>query len=158
MASMLRGNRNTADARREPANGSLLRTLGRAIYGGYFLFNGINHFANRRLLVEQAGSKRVPVPEVVVLSSGAVLVAGGLSLITGIAPKTGASLITVFLIGATPLMHDFWELEDPQLRVQEFINFTKNMALVGAACLAAASPHGSASALPPRNPDALLAT
>jgi len=158
MAYALPRNRDVADARCETATGSLLRTLGRVIYGGYFLFNGINHFTNRRMLAEHAGSKRVPVPEAAVLGSGAILVAGGLSMMTGIAPRAGATLITTFLLGATPLMHDFWEIEDPEQRVQEFINFTKNMALVGAACLAA-TPHGPAPiGLTARDADDLLAT
>jgi hypothetical protein len=30
-------------------------------------------------------------------------------------------------------MHDFWGIEDPNQRVNEMVNFTKNMALLGAA-------------------------
>jgi putative oxidoreductase len=30
-------------------------------------------------------------------------------------------------------MHDFWKVEDPQRRQAEMINFSKNMALLGAA-------------------------
>jgi uncharacterized membrane protein YphA (DoxX/SURF4 family) len=33
---------------------------GRAIFGGYFLYNGINHFVNRDALVEYARAKGVP--------------------------------------------------------------------------------------------------
>ncbi len=158
MADALRRTRDVADARSETGRRSLLRTLGRVIYGGYFLFNGINHFTNRRTLAEHAGSKRVPVPEVAVMGSGAILVAGGLSLMTGIAPRAGATLITTFLLGATPLIHDFWEIEDPEQRIQEFINFTRNMALVGGACLAAASPEPPPGGTSIRDLDDLLAT
>ena len=30
-------------------------------------------------------------------------------------------------------MHDFWRIEDPQQRMHETINFTKNLALLGGA-------------------------
>lgn len=87
-----------------------------------------------------ARSKGVPYPEVAVAGSGAMLVLGGLSLLTGVKPKTGASLIAAFLLGVTPKMHDFWRFEGEQ-RMQEMINFTKNVALLGGAAVAAAVPE-----------------
>lgn len=38
-----------------------------------------------------------------------------------------------FLAGVSPLMHDFWRDEDPQARMNNMINFLKNMALAGGA-------------------------
>ncbi|HJR59984.1 MAG TPA: DoxX family protein [Vicinamibacterales bacterium] len=114
---------------------------GRAILGGYFLYNGINHFVNRQMLVEYAGSKGVPAPAVAVAASGVLIVAGGLSVIAGIWPKVGAGLISTFLLGVSPQMHAFWKEQEPQSRMQEMVNFTKNMALVGASLLAAAHPE-----------------
>jgi hypothetical protein len=38
-------------------------------------------------------------------------------------------------------MHAFWKEQEPQQRMQEMVNFTKNMALVGACLLAAARPE-----------------
>ena len=32
-------------------------------------------------------------------------------------------------------MHDFWHIEDPGQRSNDMINFTKNMALLGAALM-----------------------
>src|SRR5438045_9582091 len=43
---------------------------GRAIFGGYFLYNGINHFVNREMLAPYAASQRVPAPDVAVAASG----------------------------------------------------------------------------------------
>src|SRR6185369_13563503 len=33
---------------------------GRVIFGGYFLYNGINHFLNRKMMADYARSKGVP--------------------------------------------------------------------------------------------------
>jgi hypothetical protein len=37
-------------------------------------------------------------------------------------------------------MHDFWNLGEPQ-RMQEMVQFLKNMALIGGTCFAAAVPE-----------------
>lgn len=114
---------------------------GRLIFGGYFLYNGINHFLNRKMLVDYARSKEVPAPDVAVAASGLMILAGGLSVLTGLQPKVGAGLISAFLLGVSPQMHAFWKEEDAQQRIQEMVNFTKNMALVGSSLLVAAHPE-----------------
>jgi putative oxidoreductase len=115
--------------------------VGRILYGGFFLYNGISHFVNRDSMVEYARSKNVPLPRAAVLGSGALLVLGGLSLATGMRPKVGAALVTTFLAGVTPKMHDFWTVTDGQQRTNELINFTKNLALLGGAAFAASVPE-----------------
>jgi putative oxidoreductase len=115
--------------------------LGRALFGGYFLYNAINHFMNRGMMTEYARSKGVRSPDVAVLGSGAMIGLGGLSLLTGLYPKAGASLIVAFLLGVTPQMHAFWDVEDEQQRTTELVNFMKNIALIGGASLAAAIPE-----------------
>jgi uncharacterized membrane protein YphA (DoxX/SURF4 family) len=45
----------------------------------------------------------------------------------------GAAALVGFLAGVTPIMHDFWNLEDPEKRQGEMINFMKNVALLGGA-------------------------
>ena len=123
--------------------------LGRAIFGGFFLYNGINHFLNRQMLTGYAQSKGVPAATAAVPASGLLLVLGGLSLLAGTRPKLGASLITTFLAGVSPLMHAFWKETDSQQRMQEMVNFTKNMALAGGAMLAAAIPEPWPYHVPP---------
>lgn len=137
------------DTGREPTKSSrVTRTIekaahvtGRAIYGGYFLYNGINHLLKRKMMTEYARSKGVPAPEAAVVASGLMIIAGGASVVLGLRPKLGAGLITGFLLGVSPQMHAFWKEEEPQQRMQEMVNFTKNMALVGASLFAAALPE-----------------
>jgi len=111
---------------------------GRLIFGGYFLYSGIHHFTDREMLTGYARSKGVAWPRAAVLGSGALLVLGGLSLLTGVKQKVGASLVTTFLTGVTPMMHDYWNVQDQGQRMNEMINFTKNLALIGGAAFAAA--------------------
>lgn len=107
--------------------------IGRLMFGGYFLYNGINHFLKREQLAQYAGSKKVSNPEGAVALSGLAILLGGASIVTGVKPKLGAAAIVAFLAAVSPVMHRFWEVEDPQQQMNEMINFTKNMALLGAA-------------------------
>ncbi|SEP09004.1 hypothetical protein SAMN04487948_113115 [Halogranum amylolyticum] len=42
-------------------------------------------------------------------------------------------VIALFFLGVTPVMHDFWSVDDPQQRQAEMTNFLKNATLFGAA-------------------------
>jgi putative oxidoreductase len=107
--------------------------LGRVAFGGFFIYNGINHLKQRKSLAQYARSKNVPTPEAVVAGTGVMLIMGGASVLLGIKPKLGAAAIVGFLAGVSPVMHDFWKAEDPNQRMNDMINFSKNMALLGAA-------------------------
>ena len=114
---------------------------GRAVLGGYFLYNGINHFVNHKMMTEYARAKGVPAPDAAVAGSGLLIIAGGLSILTGFWPKLGAGLVSTFLLGVSPRMHAFWQEQDPQQRMNDMVNFMKNAALLGSAMLVAGHPE-----------------
>ncbi len=107
--------------------------LGRMVFGGFFLYNGINHFRQRKQMAEYVRSKGLPRPEAAVLGSGALLVLGGTSILLGIKPRLGALAVAGFLAGASATMHDFWKDEDPNQRQNNLVHFMKNVALLGGA-------------------------
>ena len=82
---------------------------------------------------QYAAAKGVAAADTAVPASGAMILAGGVSVMAGIRPRQGLALIVGFLVPVSLQMHRFWEVEDPSQRMSETINFTKNMALVGAA-------------------------
>jgi uncharacterized membrane protein YphA (DoxX/SURF4 family) len=125
----------------EKRSESIPLLLGRVIFGGFFLYNGVNHFLNREQLSGYAKAKGVPAANLAVEASGALMVLGGLSMLTGYRPKLGSAAITAFLASVTPSIHRFWSEENPQQRQTELINFTKNVALAGAAMIAAGRPE-----------------
>jgi len=110
-----------------------LHVLGRLIFGGFFAYNGVNHLQHSEEMGQYAAAKGVPSPQQAVQASGAMLLAGGLSIIAGIKPKQGLAAIIAFLIPVSFQMHRFWEEQDPLKKQNEMIHFMKNMALVGAA-------------------------
>lgn len=107
--------------------------LGRALFGGFFIYNGLNHFLQTEHMSQYAAAKRVPSPKAAVRSSGGMLLAGGLSVVTGYKPRQGLATLIAFLVPTTLQMHRFWEVEDPNMRTLEMTQFAKNVALIGAA-------------------------
>ena len=107
--------------------------IGRLVFGGYFIYNGINHFKQQEMLAQYAGSKNVPKPRLAVTVSGLALIIGGTSILLGVKPKLGTAAIIAFLAGVSPSIHDFWRAQDPNQRMNDMVNFTKNMALLGGA-------------------------
>ena len=107
--------------------------IGRLIFGGFFLYNGINHLRNRKVMAPYAAAKNVPQPELAIVTTGVLLAAAGTSLVFGLKPKYGALGILGFLVGVSPTMHNFWSAEDPAQRQVDMINFMKNLALAGGA-------------------------
>jgi putative oxidoreductase len=107
--------------------------IGRLVFGGFFLYNGINHIKQHKNLSQYAGLKNVPMPEHAVTAATALLLLGGASILLGAKPKIGTAAVIAFLAGVSPKMHDFWSQQDPSQRQNEMIQFSKNMALLGAA-------------------------
>lgn len=107
--------------------------IGRMLFGGYFVMSGVNHWKQTRQLAQYAAAKHVPKPSVAVRASGAMLIVGGASILLGIKPKIGTAAVVGFLAGVSPVMHDFWKAEQPEQRMNDMINFTKNLALLGGA-------------------------
>ena len=106
--------------------------IGRLVFGGFFLYNGINHLKERKSLAQYAQTKNVPLADAAVAATGVVLIAGGASILLGVKPKLGTAAIAGFLAGVSPVMHNFWSVQEPSQRMNEMINFSKNLALMGA--------------------------
>ncbi len=107
--------------------------LGRLIFGGFFLYNGLHHLQEKKAMSQYTAAKGVPLPDLAVTASGAMLILGGASILLGVKPKIGTLAIMAFLGGVSPIMHDFWAAEDPATRQNNMAHFMKNMAMLGGA-------------------------
>lgn len=106
--------------------------VARILFGGVIAFTGLNHFLQAEQMTGYAQHKGLPAPKVSVLGSGAVLVLGGLAIVTGVFPVLGAIAIAVFLLVAGITMHDFWAVSEEEQQT-EMTQFLKNVALAGGA-------------------------
>lgn len=86
-------------------------------------------------MIGYAQSKGVSSPKLAILGSGILLLIGSLSIILGYQPIIGVIALALFLIPVSFKMHAFWKIQDPMAKMNERINFEKNMALLGAALM-----------------------
>jgi uncharacterized membrane protein YphA (DoxX/SURF4 family) len=112
--------------------GAILLLVGRVLFGGFLAFAGLNHFMNAGEMADYAAAKGVPAPGVGVVTTGAMLVLGGLGILAGVYPVLSAGMIATFFLVVTPLMHDFWAVPEAD-QEDEMTNFLKNAELFGAA-------------------------
>ena len=110
----------------------VLFIIGHVGLGLYFLQTGLNHFFKANYLAGYATSKGVPFAKVSVILSGVLFALGGISLIgwNGFRPDIGIGLIIIALLPITTMVHNFWAVKEPQQRAMEWIQFTKNVALI----------------------------
>ena len=113
----------------------IIHILGRIFFGGYFLISGFNHFKNHKMLTGYAASMKVPKPGSAVLVSGLLLFFGGLGVLLNIYTNLSLFLIILFLVPTTLMIHSFWKMTDANMKMSNYINFSKNVALIGAALL-----------------------
>jgi putative oxidoreductase len=114
--------------------------IGRIVVGGFYLFNGVNLVLSRAMVVPFAAAKGVPLPELAVPAAGALLLIGGLSILLGWKPVVGIGAIVLFLIPVSIYMHPFWS-ENGAQRLNDTVNFTKNLTLLASALMFAAIPR-----------------
>ena len=116
----------------DTAGAGLAFLLARVLFGAVFAFTGLNHFLDAEGMIGYAQAKGIPMASLGVPVSGGMLIAGGLGIALGVYPTVAAGAVAVFLVAATPTMHDFWNAPEEQ-KQGEFNNFLKNVALLGAA-------------------------
>ncbi len=107
--------------------------LGRILYSAIFITAGPGHFTAGT--IGYAAAKGVPLASIVVPISGAMAILGGLSILLGFKAKYGAWLIVVFLVPITLMIHNFWTVADPMARQIQYLNFIKNVSMLGAALM-----------------------
>jgi putative oxidoreductase len=123
-------NRSLAPA--SPIAGPLV-LLGRLLFALIFLMAGPNHFSGQT--IAYAASQGVPMASIAVPLSGVLALVGGLSILLGYRVRIGAWLIALFLVGVTPMMHNFWTVTDPMMHQMQMVMFMKNVSMLGGALL-----------------------
>lgn len=125
---------NRSESRTQaPAIAAPVVLFGRLLFALIFLMSGPNHFSSQT--IAYAASQGVPLASIAVPLSGVLAILGGLSILLGYRARIGAWLLALFLIGVTPMMHNFWTVADPTMRQMQMIMFMKNAAMLGGALL-----------------------
>ncbi|WP_308444677.1 DoxX family protein [Halomicrobium urmianum] len=117
----------------QPIEDSRLFFIARLLFGSVLAFTAIDNLRNLEGRIQYAGSKGAPRPEQTVPAMSASLLLGAVGVVLWRLPTLALAAVVSFLLSVTPVMHDFWTIDDPQERQQEQIQFLKNTALLGAA-------------------------
>lgn len=108
----------------------MIKTILISLLGLFFIINGVNHFYNKYVLEKYAKGRGLMAPRLMVTLSGILLIAGGLSLMTGLLIYWGIAGLCLFLVIASFSIHKFWQENDRQMMMIEFAHFLKNWAIV----------------------------
>lgn len=107
--------------------------VARVLFAILFIGSGIGHFKAREAMTGYAKFKGIPAAGPAVILSGLVFILGGLGVLLGVYAQYAALALAV-AVGLTGVtMHTFWKESDPQAKMNEQINFNKNLSLAGAA-------------------------
>lgn len=124
---------STAETDQQPLTETTLFRAGRILFGGILAFNALDNLRNLEGRIAYAESKNAPAPNVSVPAISGGLLLGGIGVALWRVPSAAAAAVAGFLASITPVMHDFWNHDDPEQKQQEAIHFLKNTALFGAA-------------------------
>ena len=72
---------------------------------------GLNHFLNWEDMTGYAEMKGLPAPALSAAAPGAMLLLGGVAVITRVFVVLGAGALAAFLLASAVVMHDFWTVE-----------------------------------------------
>ncbi|RVW09200.1 DoxX family protein [Prescottella agglutinans] len=84
-------------------------------------------------------------PETLVKINAAVQIGAGALLAIGKAPRASSLVLAGTLIPTTVAGHDFWNVDDPQQRAMQRMQFFKNMTILGGLLIAAVDTEGKPS-------------
>lgn len=114
----------------------LLVVAGRILLGGAFVFAGIRNITNAAFLEAMMARRGVPFAKQALYFGIALQTIAGLLLAAGLLVPYAAAALSLFLIVATPMFHNFWDHEGPE-RAAKINGVVGNVALLGGFMLAA---------------------
>ena len=121
---------NTKDKDNRPnersfAANSFLSLLSRIFLAAIFLWSGVNKILHPLTTQENMSAHGMPLTSIFLIAAIALEILGGLSVLLGIKPRWGATMLVIFLIPATLIFHTDLSTEIEQAM------FLKNLAMLG---------------------------
>ncbi|WP_226042006.1 DoxX family membrane protein [Natrinema sp. DC36] len=107
--------------------------IARVLFGAVLAFMATDNLRNLEGRVQYAEMKNAPAPSFSVPAISGGLLFGGIGIALWRVPAASAAAVAGFFVTTTPLMHDFWNIDDPEAKQQQLNDFSKNTALLGAA-------------------------
>ena len=109
----------------------LLRMLARLCMSGIFIFGGWAAYSAPGGRPKALPNVGLPESEMLVKINGMTMVVAGATLGLGILPKLSALTLLGALIPTTLAGHPFWKEVDDPAKMQQQLQFAKNLGLIG---------------------------
>lgn len=104
--------------------------LGRVFLSLIFVISGFTKIRGFAATAGYMAGKGLPMVDVLLVLTILIELGGGLMVLLGWKARWGALAIFLFVIPVTLVFHPFWAAEPDQMQMQ-FINFMKNLAIMG---------------------------
>jgi putative oxidoreductase len=104
--------------------------FGRILVAAIFLQSGIDKLLNFDKTVKLMASKAIPLPEILLVPTIAILITCGVMLLVGWKARWAALALIMFMIPTTLIFHGFWTYPEAQY-VNQFHHFFKNITIIG---------------------------
>lgn len=106
--------------------------IGQAVLGLFFVKSGLMHFMKMDMMLQYAEQRKLPAPKLAIAVTGLMLLAGGLSVLTGMYLEHGLWLLVAFLVLTSLKLHAFWSMKDASEKMNNMHFFMGNIALTAA--------------------------
>ena len=103
---------------------------GRILITFIFLRSGFGKIVEFSAVAQGMTNKGMPLAELLLVGAIVFQIAGGLMVLFGWKARWGALLLILFMIPATLIYHDFWNLEGQQY-ARQLTHFVKNLSILG---------------------------
>ena len=118
---------------------ALLPLVGRVLLAAIFLWSAVSQIRDFEEVASRMGQQGIPIPGLFLVGGIICLLLGSIAVILGVKARWGAVLLILFMIPTTVIFHP------PTGTDEDFIQFMKNLALIGGLCLIVANGPGPVS-------------
>jgi putative oxidoreductase len=136
----------TQPAGRETAGSDVVLLIGRVLLAAIYLYGGYQKLMELDGFAGYLASQGVAVGAYpIALLAACTEFFGALCVLVGFGTRYAALLMALFTVVAALIGHQFWEVSDPAMYVNQMNHFMKNVAIVGGFLLVYAAGPGRLS-------------
>lgn len=120
----------------------LFALVGRILLVGLFLVAGWGKVNGLEGTGKYIASKGLPSPELLAMGTAALELIAPILIIIGFQTRLAALALAAFTLAAAILFHNYWTIADAAQASQQYLMFSKNMAIAGGLLLLTAFGPG----------------
>jgi putative oxidoreductase len=104
--------------------------VGRILLAAMFVISGWGKLMGFAGTAGYIAGQGLPLPQLLAAAAIAIELGGGLLILLGWKTRWAALAFAVFLVGITPIFHNFWSAP-ADAHMGQVINFQKNLSILG---------------------------